>query len=435
MNRRNLLKQIASAGLLLPFGQNLISPAFAAGAKRLVILYFPSGAPTQDQDGGPVRYNDESYWHRNTFDQLSWMQSPLAPYKSDLILMNGLNLGNEGQGHHDTHMLWTGGTGDGSSLDFEIAKVLGNKPALNLACFAKTNVNEGYSTANALAYNSGHNIAEAIHDPQLAFDLKVKPYIGTGGGGGGTTNPKLLMLQALEKDFASLQAKALSVTEKNKVDSQAQALAEFKATLDSTIDDQNNTSSKTYTRPTVGAQAALETNVQNSPIKEVIRAQMDNIVGALKFGVTNVATLQVSRHTNNLFMDFAEINQVYASQGNTSQNAQKRNHGASHEGDRSIHRSHWYWFTQQVAYLAGELKKEGLLSSTLVLVTTEVADGNSHSEVGLPWFTVGGTEFVRAGRVIDCGGVSHPNALLGVAKALGAGWGSFGNSSGSVGLS
>ncbi len=67
-----------------------------------------------------------------------------------------------------------------------------------------------------------------------------------------------------------------------------------------------------------------------------------------------------------------------------------------------------------------------MLDNTLVLWGNEVAEGNTHSHLNMPFVMAGGGWYFRTGRNVQYTSVSHNNLLVSVLNAMGVNATTFG---------
>ena len=110
-----------------------------------------------------------------------------------------------------------------------------------------------------------------------------------------------------------------------------------------------------------------------------------------------------------------------------------RSHQASHYGASHSWQSREFasfvqqrkWFVSQFAYLLEALAnrpEEGgsMLDHSLVLLCTEVCDGNTHSHDNMPFIVAGGAGGrLSGGRVLNTGFTHHSHLLTSMAHAMG----------------
>ena len=108
-----------------------------------------------------------------------------------------------------------------------------------------------------------------------------------------------------------------------------------------------------------------------------------------------------------------------------------RSHQASHYGQTSdskydIFSRQARWWVSQFAYLLNELKRRPdgngtMLDTSVVLLCSEVQDGNTHSHQDMPFILAGGAGgMLKTGRFVDYGGRRHGDLLYTIAHAMGS---------------
>lgn len=170
---------------------------------------------------------------------------------------------------------------------------------------------------------------------------------------------------------------------------------------------------------------------------EILRAQMDLAVLSTASGMTDVAVIQAGHHTSELLMSRFPGTEMY------DPSFDMRSHQASHYGaahdpskrEYAMYYAQRKWWMSQLAYLLGELeaRPEGdgtMLDHSLVVMCTEVCDGNPHLHDDMPIVLADGAGgAVSTGRLLDTGGRRHADLWISVAHAMGEMITSFGDSS------
>jgi hypothetical protein len=93
------------------------------------------------------------------------------------------------------------------------------------------------------------------------------------------------------------------------------------------------------------------------------------------------------------------------------------------------------WWVSQFGYLLAQLKArpEGsgtMLDSSVILLCTEICDGNTHLHDNMPFVLAGRAGgAIKTGRLLQFDGVRHGNLLVSIAQAMGESLGSFGDAS------
>ena len=154
--------------------------------------------------------------------------------------------------------------------------------------------------------------------------------------------------------------------------------------------------------------------------------------------MTRVATIQLSHHTSELIMSRFPDTDMY------DPNYDMRSHQASHYGSNHNWESREFkafvqqrvWFVEQFRYLLEQLhaRPEGngtMLDNSIVVLCSEVSDGNTHEHHDLPILVAGGGGGrIRGGRFLDVGFRSHGDLWTGLAQAMGSNIQNFGYANG-----
>jgi hypothetical protein len=115
---------------------------------------------------------------------------------------------------------------------------------------------------------------------------------------------------------------------------------------------------------------------------------------------------------------------------------QASHYGASHdfakrEFDAFV--KHGRYWVSQLSYLLDQLasRPEGdgtMLDHSLVLLCTEVCDGNTHLHDDMPFVLAGGASGrISTGRLLSTGGRRHADLLISLARAMGHDIDAFGD--------
>jgi hypothetical protein len=89
------------------------------------------------------------------------------------------------------------------------------------------------------------------------------------------------------------------------------------------------------------------------------------------------------------------------------------------------------WHAGLIARLADRLSQvtegEGTaLDNLLLMWSSEVSEGNTHSHVNTPFLLLGGGWHFQTGRYLDCGSASHSDLLVSVLNTMGVETNTFG---------
>ena len=167
---------------------------------------------------------------------------------------------------------------------------------------------------------------------------------------------------------------------------------------------------------------------------QLLAHQTELLVNAFACGLTRVGVMQLSHHTSDLVMSRFSGTEMH------DLSRDMRSHQASHYGPRhDLARSEYLAFVQQRRWYAGRfaallsalaMRPEGegtMLDHTLVLLCSEVSDGNTHLHDDMPFALAGGP--IRGGQTLDVGYRRHGDLFATIGQALGAPMTGFGQES------
>jgi hypothetical protein len=421
LSRRALLRGLGAAALAAPFG-GLLRTAVAGPplgkAQRIVFFYFPDGIPAP---GGQA-----SRWHAQgseTSFTLAENLQPLASFKGDCAFLNGLSLGPTDAGSHPggAKKLLTGVDGGaGESLDRYLARTVGaGAPFKHLYLGAQATANNA-SGDKFVSYPSAGTTVAPEDDPLAAFQRLFGQGATTGGGTTGPDPTEVSVLDAVMKDLETLGARAGDV-EKKKLDLHMEALRD----VEKRVKGMPQTPTSGCNKPQLSAPGvSKQTLFDPATFPAICRAQIDVMVQAMACGLTQVGVVQLSQHTSELVMSRFPNTPLYKA------NYDMRSHQASHYGvpsdpkftDYALQRT---WFVSQFAYLLDQLKQrpEGqgtMLDYSIVVLCSEVSDGNTHSHDDMPFVVAGKAGgALRTGRLFSYGYRRHSDILATLARAMG----------------
>jgi len=429
--RRQFIKALGAGALALPFyrlADKTLRTAWAepkGGARRLLVFYFPDGVAGMSADGSPSLW-DPSGSERSFVlaDQLQ----PLSALRDQCVFIKGLSMGPTDSGSHPggAKKLLTGvDGGGGESIDRFLARTAGaGAPFRHLYLGAMATLNSA-SGDKHISYISPGTTAPPEDKPWLAFARLFGKPAGPGTG----DNPEASILDAALADLSDLRGR-LGDTEKTKLDLHLEALRELERRVKGM-----GPPPASCTDPRLELGGVDDTNATDPALfPKLLRAQTDLMVQAMACGLTQVGVLQCSMHTSELIMSRFPATEMYDA------HFDMRSHQASHYGpshDPAKREFHDYvlqrrWFVAQVAYLLEQLKArpEGdgsMLDYSLVLVCSEISDGNTHSHDNMPFLLCGrGGGALSPGRLLSYPGRRHSDLLLSIAHAMNQRIGSFG---------
>jgi hypothetical protein len=359
---------------------------------------------------------------------------PLAPFKSKLLVLSGVNMASTSVGPGSAHEkgighlltarallsgTFAGGGGatagfaSGISLDQQVAGTLKTTtrfPSLELGVRVTATEVHG-----RLAYAGSNQPLPPVDDPFVAYKRLF--------GEVGLAGPQLQQLLAERRsvlDFVSTDLTAmgqrLGGDDRARLTAHTDAIREIERQL----------------AAGGGAGAACKPPVQGAMLDPravasfpaVGKLQMDLITQAFACDLTRVVTFMWSNATSGQSFPWLNIADGH--------------HALSHAGDSdlvakgkliAINR----WYAEQFAYLLGKLDAipEGtgtMLDNTAVVWGNELGKGNTHTRNNIPLVIAGGCGgFFRTGRHLTFNGAAHSNLLVSLGQAMGLGIDTFGD--------
>jgi len=386
------------------------SQALTATPKRFVVVYTPNG-------------NVLSSWKptgSETNFALSPILAPLAPFQSDLLIVDGLRLVASQAGPGDPHqrgMAWLTGQqllpGDqegndgvsragfaaGISVDQQIAQVIGGSTKFRSLEFGVQL--GGADVMHRMSYLGAGQPLPPEEDPSAAFTrIFANTLPAQGDAGAAILRHRTTVLDAVSADYDRLR-KRLGVADRRKLDAHLASIREIESRLGQTIivggscNPQNPTSRINL--------------LDHNDYPAIGRLQMDLLAMSLTCDLTRVASLLWSGARNNHtfgWLGFDDEHHTLSHSSSTDDSAQTKL--------AQVHT----WYSQQFAYLLGKLRAipEGdgtLLDNTVILWGTEVALGNVHSAGPLPFVLAGRAQTsLRTGRYLVFPDPTPHNNLL-----------------------
>jgi hypothetical protein len=444
LDRRSFLRGACGTLIALPFleamggcsrgdrlGHGIASGARALNGqpKRFLVIF--SGNGTE---------NTLTQWRPSggeTDFTLSPILEPLAPYKNQLLIPDGISMESSYSGPGDAHQrgmgsLLTGtqllegsfrgndgqtaGYAGGISVDQAIAGHIGKDTKFRSLELSVQNT--GVTVYARMSYLGPGQPLPPENDPFVAYRRIFD-------GVGGTPDPQAdwilrrrrSVLDTVMQDYAQLQDR-VGAPDRQKLEAHLEAIREIERRLGAGAVEG-------------GACEVPETPAvfdHRSPERfpEVARLQMDLMVMALACDLTRVGSIMFSRANNNMLFPWLGIQQGH--------------HDLSHHGDSDVEANTKLmkinrWYAEQMAYLIGRLRAipdgdgRTLLDNTVVFWVNEQGKGNNHSRKSMPFVLAGGGGGAfRPGRYVKFqGSPPHNNLLVSLLNAFGVETMTFGS--------
>ena len=448
LTRRRLLQALglgAAAGPLIPLLN--ADAQTATRPRRLLLLFTPDGAPA-------VNFSTTVDWRptgTETAFTLQSMYAPLEPYKAKIMIPGGLTLsaGGAGEAHaYGMAGLWSGTTlpGPGAGVSFDggnghltgwgaaatidqiVAQAYG--PGIVYAK-APTDTNQetryrsialgvqcgGPNTLNRMTYTGPNAPISPEVSPKAAFDRYFAGVTPTSGPPPTTVDPaaaqaraeQQAILDLLKGEMPKIRA-MVGTADYQKIDSHLEGLLAL---------ERLNGAGPTTTPPAVGAGCALPpasadvaSAANNAGFPTQVKQMMDIATGLLACDLTRVLTLQLSYGFSNV---------VHTWLGHTT-----GHHTLCHDGvdERTPLSAIDLWYSQQVAYLLGQLdavnEGNGTLLDNTLLVWGHENGSTAHRQDNVPFVLAGKAGgALRTGRFVNFAGKPHAALLVSIAQMMG----------------
>ena len=415
LSRRRFLQSLGAASVALPLLPSMGYGQTTQFPKRLVVFYSANGTvPSRWIPSGT-----ENNW------QLSEILQPLAPYKDDLLVLEGVDMRVTTTGPGAAHQRGMGailtgrplnegtftgggdalsGWGSGISVDQHIANVRNDPTKFHSLQFGVRAT--GGENRQTMVYAGSDQPILPENDPYAMFnrafsDLNADPF----------DLERIRIRRQSVLDFVKTDLTALN----NKVSAQERARLDAHFESVRRLEDRlaNPGDLTTCVAPDLGADQINVTAQENYPA--VAQMQMDLLVNALACDLTRVATIQMSRATSGQRYDFLGFTDSH--------------HELSHEGDDNTAAQDKLamintWLAEQFAYLIGLMKAipEGdgtLLDNSVVVWVNSLGKGNSHTRNDVPIVMAGSCQgYFNTGRFLEYGDTPHNNLLVSLANAM-----------------
>lgn len=431
LGRRRFLTALGASTAALPLLPLFDSHAEASGfPRRIVLMVHPDGLwlPAWRPSGGEHDF------------VLSDMLSSLAPYRQDLLVLDGVDLGTgvdrgKGYGHSGIAGLFTGskpiwddeelenGWASGPSVDQVIAGAIGGETA-----FASIQTGVICHRSDAFIHTRAfHAGAQAPLDPEIdpraVFDRLFGDFTSDPAAAQRRIDGRTQVMDATRAEIAAISGK-LGAADRHKLEAHLDGLR----ALEKRLHDDLPAACAVPDRP-----ADLDPELTEN-LEAITDTQLDLIVQALACDRTRVVGFQWGRE---------------ASTGTAPWIGSGGVHTVSHEitPDAVAYMTAWgRWQCERMTHLLDGLAAvpEGngsMLDHTIVVWTTAMGSPDTHSSWNLPTVVFDGTGYFDTGRYLRWGtyqgdgndwsgptGVPHNKLLVSLCHAMGlADVTSFGN--------
>jgi len=379
-SRRRFLAGLAAASVFGPLTQFGLARMALAGQSeqarlKVVFAVVPDGLAVDSYNGGGFG-DGRGLWHPTaqgtdtTAFTLNEVSSELAAYRNQSLYLRGIILGPGNVGHSGWNWVLRDSAQSQSSIDVLLGQALPGTEPSHRSLFAGPHA--GIDGTPWFVSFQGSAIRTPYRDPMLMAESLFKSPAQTRGAlqpGAGA------LLEASLVDIQELRVK-LSAGERQKLDTHLDSVEQVIKDLEET-------------RPPVGAcePVTLEPLDYRSAVHRT-RIQADHhkvVATALGCGITRVATLQIGRSAESL--NIVDVS-------STSNPHDCAHRYAGEEPWRGTRK----WYVKQIKLFMDELARyqdphvprDNLLQHTLVVLTSEMADGAPEHMVDMPMLLMGG---------------------------------------------
>ena len=426
ITRRTFLRGAGGALVALPLLQTLPARAQVQGfPKRLVIFYTPNG--TNPETWFPAEGSTE---HDFT---LGRVLNPLRAHQQRLIVARGINLRSAEQGPGEPHQKGMGavltgthlqegnfvggdgslaGWGDGQSIDQFLADQIGRDtriPSLELGVRI-----HGSEVRHRMNYRGPATPLPPEQRPALAWARLFAEQNQDVGQLDRLTRERRSVLDVVMRQFERTRRK-VAPEDRQKLDAHALMVRDIERRLQAPQPGE---------RCVVGPQPPVLNPDDENLMAQHTDLQIDLAIAALACDQTRIATLQMSSGANNI--RFPHLN--------SHQDDHQLSHagpGAADEKEEWAMRQTWYAtkFLRLLDGLAAIPEGDAtLLDHCLILWTSELAQGSTHSHDNMPFLLAGSAGgAIRTGRYLDFRGANHNGLLISIAHAFGQNVETFGD--------
>jgi hypothetical protein len=379
-SRRRFLAGLAAAGVYGPLTQFGLARMALAGQSeqarlKVLTVVIPDGTAVDSYQGGAFG-DGAGLWHPTaqgtdtTTFTLNEVSKELEAYRSQSLYLRGIISGPGNSGHNNWNYVLRDNAQNQSSIDVLLGAALPGAEPSHRSLFSGPHA--GIDGTPWFVSFQGDAIRTPYRDPMLMAEslfkapAQARRALEPGAG---------KLLEASLADIQEIKSK-LSPGQRQKLDTHLDSVEQVIKDLEET-------------RPPVGAcePVRLEPQDYQSAVYRT-RIQSDHhkvVATALSCGITRVATIQIGRSAESL-------NILDVSPSNNPHDCAHRRAG------ESLWRETRQWYVKQVKLLMDELSRHAdpdipgrsLLDSTLVVVTSEMADGAPEHTIDMPLVLMGG---------------------------------------------
>ncbi|UJF17790.1 DUF1552 domain-containing protein [Vibrio sp. SS-MA-C1-2] len=365
LSRRHFFQKTATLGVgagigaLTPLSSAMANPSNNSNTKFFFINFadgYPNGTWYPSGENGNLTMND--------------CTKDLDAYKDNIVFFTGVN-NHFGAGHDGWRGLWRESQSQ-NSIDVEMANAYSEglpKRAVRLG------VDSNYwgHGGRQPSLNSDSSVGNAHEDdPQRVFDNLFAPVFSTPGEAQDKADRDRAKIDILAKsiDDVRILKNNLGSLEQNKLNAFETAAVQAQTELENSLNGQTGVCSNIFSGTSYGRDQRADLQVANAAM-------------ALGCGQTKIVSLQLGTSNDSKAIETFGGGPVP--------------HDASHwsSATKPTYIAHRQWYLSKVLKLIEHLKLQpdtngNMFDNTVIFVTSEMGDGNAHSNRELPVLLIGG---------------------------------------------
>ena len=389
--------------------------------KRFIVFFHPNGTV------------QESWWPEaglsETDFRIGGILTPLQRFKSRLILPQGLDMLSSSAGPGEPHQKGMGGLlsgrplqegsfvggdgslagwGDGITVDQAIARHIGATTRFgSLELGVRADSNGGSEVRTRLIYSGPAQPLPPMNDPREVFDSLFSDFEADTTEMADRRTQRTSVLDTVQSQFGELRNK-VGALDRQRLEAHFEIVRDMERRL-------SNERFFSGACLDTGRPDEREPDSEDT-MPDILKLQIDLMVSAMACDLTRVGSIQVSNAKNHIRYPWLES----LGDGHSLSHA-----GPSNDEARTELELRGNWLAQQFSYLLDRLDAlpEGdgtMLDNTVVLWGNELAQGNIHSQVSMPFVLAGSAGgALKTGRHIQYANRPHNDLLVTLLNAFG----------------
>ena len=441
MMGRRVFLQGMGASMLLPMWKSQVAHASTGGsAKRIIFFYIPDGVPGVSYNGDP------SLWHCSGSEDdfvMPELLSGLSSFKEKMLFFNGVTMDPRKtalQMHIPGALRLLTGADQARniSIDQVLAQGIAAQDPWNLIYLGAQSSSRNPEVGEHISYPIPGVSVPTQDDPAAAF-CDLFGISALDGGSCGIDHVR--SFRALDGAMAEMERfrNSLGGIESQKIDFHLSSLEQLKNRI---VAGPQVMQGGSCTPPSIlfDDYRSWQSDEQEL-FPTILKAQIDNMVSAMECGLGRVGIIQCSNHGSDLaFHRFSDSELYDPNSTNMITSHMGSHYGLPVDESNLFFRtfvSQRRWFVDKFRYLLSELDsrveftEQGettMLDNSIVVLISEISDGNVHSLDNMPFVIAGGGGgALQQNKLLSYDGAAHADLWIALAKAMGEELQTFGD--------